>query len=527
MTHSSSVRVGPRRVVLVAEVAGAAPVDVVVRWSRGATVRQLITALDQRREHCEAIVDGLAQPPTALLDQVLLHDGMWVRLASSAQPGGARSMAPLPSGPVLRSARRFRRPPSIEFDLSMPAPPTDRAPKLSWFALLAPAAAAVVMALLFSPVFAIFGAMGPVMVFGRWWDARRSFRKDRRRFELALVESRAEAMALVHSNRDQLRAHCVATRPRVSAWLARAAVGDATLWQRRATHVDASTVTLGLGSAEIDWSDSVPAMLEMEATIEMWRGLQHVPTGVDVRNGGVAFVGDQGAARSAARAVVAQLVAQIGPADLRGHVALCPQHPASSSWEWCAWLPHLVSEYTVPDHPPAAGEHDAVEVIVIDGASALGALERSTRRAIERGVLLPIVVVDRLEELPAGCATAVRCRRHGSSVMVDIATGDEVILDVADGLDATPARDLARALARRSDPDLDIARLIPDAVALIDLCPVDAPEELGMRWDIADARRVSSLEATLGLGPAGPVVIDLVADGPHALIAGTTGAGKS
>ena len=33
--------------------------------------------------------------------------------------------------------------------------------------------------------------------------------------------------------------------------------------------------------------------------------------------------------------------------------------------------------------------------------------------------------------------------------------------------------------------------------------------------------------ARLGVGGAGVVAIDLVRDGPHALVAGTTGAGKS
>jgi S-DNA-T family DNA segregation ATPase FtsK/SpoIIIE len=37
----------------------------------------------------------------------------------------------------------------------------------------------------------------------------------------------------------------------------------------------------------------------------------------------------------------------------------------------------------------------------------------------------------------------------------------------------------------------------------------------------------AGLGVRLGMGPAGPVVLDLVADGPHILVAGTTGSGKS
>lgn len=43
----------------------------------------------------------------------------------------------------------------------------------------------------------------------------------------------------------------------------------------------------------------------------------------------------------------------------------------------------------------------------------------------------------------------------------------------------------------------------------------------------ADEGLAASLAATVGVGPSGPVHIDLVREGPHALVAGATGSGKS
>ena len=40
-------------------------------------------------------------------------------------------------------------------------------------------------------------------------------------------------------------------------------------------------------------------------------------------------------------------------------------------------------------------------------------------------------------------------------------------------------------------------------------------------------RPTGQLPVRLGMGAHGPVVLDLVADGPHVLVAGTTGSGKS
>ncbi|HYF46284.1 MAG TPA: FtsK/SpoIIIE domain-containing protein, partial [Acidimicrobiales bacterium] len=69
------------------------------------------------------------------------------------------------------------------------------------------------------------------------------------------------------------------------------------------------------------------------------------------------------------------------------------------------------------------------------------------------------------------------------------------------------------AVARWSDPEE--CGEPPDEVRLGDL------ELAGAE----DGRR--ALAAPLGVDADGPVVVDLVADGPHALVAGTTGAGKS
>lgn len=515
--------------------------DLVIGWSQGATLGQLAEAWG-----ADSIgppdPDGLASPHLAvegcrhlgdtpsedtLLDDVLDHQGLCLTISfgeNRAGTGGGRSQ-PFPCGPVRRSARRSRRPPPLDLDVPAPEVPTERAPKLSWFALLAPAAAAVVMAMLFSPVFALFGALGPVMVLGRWWDSRRSFRRARKRFDHAVAEARAGVIATMHDHRDSLRAHLASTNPRLSTWLGRAWSGDATLWQRRVTHADAATVTLGLAGAGIRWSAGPPAVLDMADMLETWGYLSAVPATVDLCDGGVAFIGDGSSARSAARSVLAQLVCQVGPADLQLLVATAGRDTGVSRWEWCAWLPHLAA--AAPTLAGPSDGDDVIRVIVVDGVTALEGLARSEREAIEQGRLVPLLVLDAIDELPPGCATAVHCDRFGGGVVIDGRTGDETELDVCDRLDEPTARQLARSLARRSDPDVCDARLLPPAVALTSLRPVETPRDLRARWQAASSHESSSLTATLGVGGDGPLTVDLVADGPHALVAGTTGAGKS
>ncbi|WP_415854062.1 FtsK/SpoIIIE domain-containing protein, partial [Sinomonas sp. G460-2] len=54
-----------------------------------------------------------------------------------------------------------------------------------------------------------------------------------------------------------------------------------------------------------------------------------------------------------------------------------------------------------------------------------------------------------------------------------------------------------------------------------------AEGDLAEAWTRADLAAEASVPVALGLGHAGTLTIDLVADGPHLLIAGTTGSGKS
>ena len=144
-------------------------------------------------------------------------------------------------------------------------------------------------------------------------------------------------------------------------------------------------------------------------------------------------------------------------------------------------------------------------------------------------------------QLPAACRTFVELGA-GDGTVNFVRSGATVPLHRVEFVEAAVALDLARRLAPVEDTSarvLDESDL-PRAVNLRDLHPTDLlggsqpimqawanAGTLTSQWRLGVEREPLSLNAVVGQGPDGPAKIDLRSHGPHALVGGTTGAGKS
>ena len=240
--------------------------------------------------------------------------------------------------------------------------------------------------------------------------------------------------------------------------------------------------------------------------------------------------------------------ALVGAALLAEDLRLAVLHPVEQApaWSWCRWLEARLG----PASDAAVGrDPDAAAAALRPGPPALVVSHGCTpwRAALDRwwlrtrtpsdGVLL---VVERAEEVPAWCPWVLTVGSDGTAVL----TGPEGSHRLsAPSASATWADEHARAVAardgarRRSAPTgPPSAHDLPDRVGLADLGVPDDLEGLLTHWGLADAgdgrpaapRPLPGLVVPLGAGVGGAVVtVDLLADGPHALVAGTTGSGKS
>ncbi|MDO5626925.1 MAG: FtsK/SpoIIIE domain-containing protein [Mobilicoccus sp.] len=216
---------------------------------------------------------------------------------------------------------------------------------------------------------------------------------------------------------------------------------------------------------------------------------------------------------AAARAVLARLVAERSADDVRLTV-LAPTGEAelaAARWSWIRWLPHARAsdERFVrfgTDDPScgrlvadavAGAAGDGWEVIVVDGTHG--------RAGVRTRPGMAVVVLDE-EPMTEGLHVMA-----GESPRLD--GGPALVLDL-------PGVSWADRLARTLTT-LDAPRVGDRLFGLLDLDPAD-PAAVTEAWEALATTRVP-----LGPGDDGVVEVDLRRDGPHALVAGTTGSGKS
>ncbi|MFD4993404.1 FtsK/SpoIIIE domain-containing protein [Cellulosimicrobium cellulans] len=254
---------------------------------------------------------------------------------------------------------------------------------------------------------------------------------------------------------------------------------------------------------------------------------------VRLPDGCVAVVGPRALALAAARAVLGELLST-GAVPTFRH----PPH-AAADWAWCRWLPRASVVGSLDAARPPTGP---AAVLVVDGAPPAGELARAWERLGAAGTDL-LLVLDDVARVPAWCRTVVDVA--GPTVVV---TGPDDARTVREHVGAS--EEWAVALARRlaaadhlgrldgtgpagHDPGDPTSTSLPADVALGDLLglpgePDDLTAWVDARWQDAAQRDGTGLRAALGVGAGGaPVTVDLVRDGPHVLVAGTTGAGKS
>ncbi len=326
--------------------------------------------------------------------------------------------------------------------------------------------------------------------------------------------------------------------------------------------------------------DQLLALQSLFSTVE------RVPVAVNLReSGSLGIAGGTDDADAVARSIVLQLACRHSPADL-AIAALVSSAGRARAWDWLKWMPHTSSA-----HSPVGGIHLAdspgagaaliarieglIDARVETAPTRRGPIEDDSRREIPAAVTPAVLLIvensapvdrarltrlaergpdagvhviwiaPREEQLPAACRSFISLPMGVRDAVVGLVRDGERIAPVevdAVGVDEVTA--IARMLAPVIDvgvpeaDDSDLPRSVPyPAIAGTDV--LEAPDAVVDRWRQNNSliprdgtppvprRKEGTLRALVGHAGSELFTLDLRADGPHALVGGTTGAGKS
>lgn len=524
-----------------------------------ATIARGASGAGGRRTHPEPLPQqgfwGTGKPQTISIGASAI---VLARCPGDTDTGGTDSTARRSAAHRQRVVRIDRPPlravrPSLSA-IEVPVAATARqAPRLSIAGLVLPVVTGAVLAILINPMLAVMAAMSPVLMLGSWIEERRRVRNDRakglrstaeqlERFETALLDD-------ISTCTDDLL-----TRHPGTAELCRIAdQADHRLWERRPDHVDAGLVTVGLGTRpaprRLNRVPGLTSHIVADAVADRLRDIDQVPVTISLGAGRIiGVIGDRPHRVGLSRSLLIQAAVMHGPADLR--IAFLADPSTGPDWAWATALPHV----SAGCDPLLSCHADTVRsvledlertpmwtVLVVDGAAVLDHVQVRSLVAATPEWLALVVLADRIDQIPQRASATVHVQGVLASLVQNPPTdahvqGTSVVIS---GIGVARARRVAGALATCQDgASLDDGSALVPSVHLGDLLKSsnrtfnpgsqDAWDaHIRSHWDAGNHQQMNRLRATLGLAGADPVVIDLVADGPHALIAGTTGSGKS
>lgn len=479
----------------------------------------------------------------------------------------------------------FNRPPRIQFpgfeneEVSIPAPPAVQdPPEPNLLLAILPVVGIGGMAIFFvfrpgaNFFFVIPMALVALSTIATAILTQRQQRRDneRRRLEnerryLRLLEQKRARLQAAH---DAQRAILEYNFPPPQTWLDMALMRDVRLWERRPEDADFTAFRIGLGrtpslvTIKTPDPDTTSESLDRAfALADEYRYLHHAPAVAALqRDVSIGFCGRRPAMLRAVQAMIAHLAVTHAPQDL--HIHLIAPQAHHDDWRWMEWLPH-----TSQSHRAGAGDLIALDtenirnlmgnlsqviderrergegartphlLVIIDGPHLVES-EAVYSTVLRQGNLVgasAFCLVSNFESIPGDCGAVIEVLDEGGFRYARTGSeGYEVEGSAIDQLSPQDAEHVARALAAVVMREVGGSGRIPRRVDFLDLYGVryveDLPERLRLWWRRPVQKGVLPFPVRIGresLAVDTIIALDEDNHGPHGMLAGTTGSGKS
>lgn len=473
-----------------------------------------------------------------------------------------------------RNRVEFNRPPRITRpyegrEVEIPAPPErPRKQRLPMISALLPAAMGVLFLFVSGWVSAIFFLMTPLLVIGSTIEQKRSgvaeFKED--------LAAHKEIVAEMVADLDRERIVEIQSRfrdqPAATELPGFVRSLSDRLWERGPEDPDYLRLRVGTAAlpsrmvVRIGQGGARDLQRELQQIPQRYAMLDDVPLAIDLMQvGGVGISGPMASSRAMARSFLLQLATLHTPADLS--VVALVGDAAQPDWEFLKWLPHARS---LGGEQLAATSHHALGLVNSLLRQRVTMEEADSIEMGSKGLTLPAVVVlidetcpveprrltplldarpltglffiwvgSARHRLPRACGAIVEIEADAMSARTGFRDSGLVVEPTRwEGM----SHDDAVLTARSLTPVVDIrSRInddseIPSQVPYPDLyggTPIldDTGAILELWQQKGEGGDRFAIRTIVGMQAGSPLVLDIRQDGPHALVAGTTGAGKS
>lgn len=475
-------------------------------------------------------------------------------------PGSLRNLTPAATAPFNRPPRPGR-PPAAE-PIEPPAPrEVPPASKFSIITVAAPLVMAGVLVIVLGDMrFAMFAMLSPIMAVGMYFEQKRRRKKnlqeEEERFAKALEEFGEEATRAA-AEESARRQEMI---PDPAVVMRRAILPSTLMWQRRPDAHDYLNLHIGVGDVpwkpELDSRGSTKLDDRVKIALEATH-LSAAPVLADLNDAGVVgIVGDRDGALALARSLVLQAAVHCGPADLT--IGVFCDGGREGDWEWASWLPHTRQTGAAEGVRWMSNQREGSSAMlrtlvdnidslptptmltVVDSEVLTEGREAPARELLGHGRRVPggiervaantrkvsgVVIAATADQLPAACTVVVDIGADAAATVDQPEERTRVNDVIIAGVSQSQADRTARNLSRFEDPELVVpGASLPALVRLPELLDSQAltAETVRDLWATAPG-----LSTPIGLDENGPLSLDLVKDGPHGLVGGTTGSGKS
>ncbi|MFQ5942836.1 MAG: type VII secretion protein EssC [Anaerolineales bacterium] len=477
--------------------------------------------------------------------------------------------------------RGQRKPPPLPTEtVKIPRYPNEPSPpdRMSWWLVVAPAFGMMAMAIgigfisrnfLYPIIIMSVAFVYPSVMLLRRREARKRWEQERSRIRQAYEKRIAQVEHQLEATRDQQITFLRWTHPEPKELGAWSEKGSERLWERRSGDADFLNLRVGIGDTRASYEVDVPPIEIPELAPELlvdarnmglgFRKVANAPLSYDLRkHSSLGVTGPRRLREGFARAFISGLATLHAPDDLALFAVLPSKGIAE--WNWLKWLPHTHAIRSNSSMPRLAYDPSSVSTVISGLLDELEARRlREPSSSDDFGPFLLMLVAD--DEAVRGEAAIQRLMTEGSALRAglvilsassrDIPPGIRGRLEIInekranlyspgrtgaeelrpDQLGAQEAELLARGLAPLELADSQTVGDLPDQIRLMEL--IGNPDvkrlDLESRW-LEALSRTPSLEVPIGMRHGSRQLVASLkqsGQGPHGLIAGTTGSGKS